>query len=103
MNFLYICGDVLGSADAFDAPLLLVQLFADALYKSAGGIRAVFSGAESGFAFAVCGEESELERFFGFFKAEFEVRGGGRNGIRQGTVNAAETAIKAYFENKALN
>lgn len=80
-----------------------LQLFADALYKSAGGIRAVFSGAENGFAFAVCGDESELERFFGFFKAEFEVRGGGRNGIRQGTVNAAETAIKAYFENKALN
>lgn len=80
-----------------------LQLFSDALYKSAGGIRAVFSAAENGFAFAVCGDETELDGFFAGFKADLQVRGGGRGGIRQGTVNAAKSEIEAYFKNKALN
>lgn len=75
-----------------------LQLFSDALYKSAGGIRAVFSAAGSGLAFAVCGDETELEGFFAAFRAEFEVRGGGRNGIRQGTVNAAKAETEAFFK-----
>ncbi len=74
-----------------------LQLYADALYKRNGGIRAVFSENGNGYAFAICGEESSLDGFFGEFKAALPVRGGGRNGIVQGTVNAKRTEIEKLF------
>ena len=74
-----------------------LQLYADALYKRNGGIRAVFSENGNGYAFAICGEESSLDGFFGEFKAALPVRGGGRNGIVQGTVNAKRAEIEKLF------
>lgn len=74
-----------------------LQLFADALYKKNGGIRGVFSGEDGNFAFAVCGEETELDLFFKSFKERFSVRGGGRNGMVQGTVLAAKNEIQEFF------
>lgn len=74
-----------------------LQLYADALYKRNGGIRAVFSENGNGYAFAICGEESELNEFFGELKAALPVRGGGRNGIVQGTVNAGRAEIEKLF------
>lgn len=74
-----------------------LQLYADALYKRNGGIRAVFSENGNGYAFAICGEESALDGFFGEFKAALPVRGGGRNGIVQGTVNAKRAEIEKLF------
>ena len=38
-----------------------LQLYADQLYKKAGGIRAVFSKNEKGVAFVVCGDGILLE------------------------------------------
>ena len=63
-----------------------LQFFADSLYKKAGGIRGVFSPSENGFCFAICGEAQKLDAFFMNFKNEFNVKGGGRNGMVQGTV-----------------
>ena len=63
-----------------------LQLLADALHKKAGGIRAVFSGEENQYSFAVCGEAELLDDWFKGFKAVLNVRGGGRNGMVQGTV-----------------
>ena len=74
-----------------------LQLSADALCKKAGGIRGAFSGADGSFAFAICGEEAALGDFFAKFKAEFNTRGGGRNGIRQGTVRADRAEIERFF------
>ena len=74
-----------------------LQLSADALCKKAGGIRGAFSGADGNFAFAICGEEAALGDFFAKFKAEFNTRGGGRNGIRQGTVCADRAEIERFF------
>ena len=74
-----------------------LQLLADALCKKAGGIRGAFSGADGGFAFAICGEESALGEFFAKFKAALNVRGGGRNGIRRGTVCADRAEIERLF------
>ena len=74
-----------------------LQLLSDALYKKAGGIRGAFSGDNGNFAFAICGAETELNEFFAKFKAAFTVRGGGRNGIRQGTVCADGAEIKRLF------
>jgi len=63
-----------------------LQHYADALYKKCGGIRAVFSAVDGGFAFAICGESDQLDSWFKNFKANFTVKGGGRNGMVQGTV-----------------
>ncbi len=75
-----------------------LQLLADALCKKAGGIRGAFSGADGAFSFAICGEETALGEFFAKFKAAFNTRGGGRNGIRQGTVCAERAEIERLFK-----
>lgn len=75
-----------------------LQLFADALYKKAGGVRAVFSESSGGLAFAMCGAEEELSGVFEAFRADFSVRGGGRNGIRQGTVTAEREKAEEFFK-----
>lgn len=81
-------------ADGLDRKEL--QLIADRLYKTYGGIRAVFSPCEDGFAFSICGDDT-LDNVFADFKAKFTVRGGGRNGMVQGTVIGEEEAIKSFF------
>lgn len=74
-----------------------LQLFADALYKKCGGIRGVFSGCGNGYSFAICGGEL-LDVFFAGFKGKFSVKGGGRNGMVQGTVSASRQEIENYFK-----
>lgn len=74
-----------------------LQLFADALYKKSGGIRAVFSGQDVNYSFAICGEEAALDLFFKEFKGKFNVRGGGRNGMVQGTILAAKNEIEGFI------
>ena len=74
-----------------------LQHYADALYKKCGGIRAVLSQSENGFSFAICGEENGLNEFFGKVKTTFTVRGGGRNGMVQGTVLAEKSELEAFF------
>ena len=77
-----------------------LQIYADALYKKAGGIRAVFSEtAENTYAFAICGQANELDEFFANFKSKFTVKGGGRNGMVQGTVFASKKEITYLFSN----
>lgn len=81
--------------DSLDIKTL--QSFADALYKKAGGIRAVLSGEDNSFSFAICGDEAELNDLFSKFKEAFQVRGGGRNGMVQGTVIANKSDIEEFF------
>ncbi len=75
-----------------------LQLLADALCSNAGGIRGAFSGKGGAFSFAICGEETALNTFFTEFKAALTVRGGGRNGIRQGTVSDTREKIESFFD-----
>lgn len=81
--------------DGFDIKEL--QYYCDALYKKCGGIRAVLSQTENGYSFAVCGEDELLNKFFAEFKTTFNVRGGGRNGMVQGTVFAEREKITDFF------
>ena len=74
-----------------------LQSYSDGLGKTYGGIRGVFSAVDGGFAFAICGESSELDKFFAEFKGAFTVRGGGRNGMVQGTVLAKREEIDEFF------
>ncbi len=74
-----------------------LQSYADSLYKAHAGIRGAFSKTENGFAFAICGGD-DLDMFFKAFKEEFEVKGGGRNGMVQGSVLATEEEIIEFFK-----
>ncbi|MDD6479104.1 MAG: alanyl-tRNA editing protein [Oscillospiraceae bacterium] len=76
-----------------------LQLLADSLYKKHGMIRGAFSNVEaSTYSFAICGEETLLNDFFARFKDLFKVRGGGRNGMVQGTVEGNIEEIKSFFK-----
>ncbi len=74
-----------------------LQIYADALYKKCGGIRGVFSKCEDGYRFAICGNDDKLTKIFTDFKTCFNVRGGGRNGMVQGTVKAEKTDISLFL------
>ena len=74
-----------------------LQLFADSLYKKSGGIRGVFSGVECNYSFAICGEETALDLFFKEFKENLNAKGGGRNGMVQGTVATVKNEIEGFF------
>lgn len=74
-----------------------LQIIADRLHKNFGGIKAVFSGSEGNYSFAICGEENELSEFFKLFKTKLSVRGGGRNGMVQGTVLESKDKIELQF------
>ncbi len=77
-----------------------LQLLADALHKNNGGIRGVFSEIKNGFSFAICGENSD--EFFAEFKTAFNVKGGGRNGMVQGTVFATQNEIEDFINKKCF-
>ena len=77
-----------------------LQIFADALHKSCGGIRGVFSQNENGFLFCICGGDG-FDEFFAEFKTTLSVKGGGRNGMAQGTVNADRKEIEKFFADKS--
>ncbi len=73
-----------------------LQYFADRLFNTYGGTRGVFSGSENGFNFCICGD-STLDDFFKKFKEKFAVRGGGRNGMVQGSTVAEKEEIEQFF------
>ncbi|MBE6728373.1 MAG: alanyl-tRNA editing protein [Ruminococcaceae bacterium] len=75
-----------------------LQMLSDALHKTYGGIRAVFSSSNGGYNFAICDESDKLDEFFAAFRKDFTVRGGGRNGMVQGSVAADEDSLKSYFQ-----
>jgi len=74
-----------------------IQMYADALYKKCEGVRAVFSGYDESYSFAVCGEEKVLKEVLEKFKACFTVKGGGRGTMVQGTVTASKQKIEDFF------
>ena len=74
-----------------------LQHIADLLYKKCGGLRAVFSETENGFCFCICSGSEKLDSWFKDFKSAFNVKGGGRNGMVQGTVTAEKNDLIKYF------
>lgn len=77
-----------------------LQIFADSLHNTYGGIRAVFSQNENGFLFCICGGDG-FDEFFAEFKSTLCVKGGGRNGMVQGTVNSDRKEIEKFFADKS--
>lgn len=83
-------------AENFDIKEL--QAFADTLNKNKGETVLVFSEREKdNFNFALCGNETETNELFLKLKEKFNARGGGRNGMISGTVNAKEKEIIKEF------
>lgn len=80
-----------------DCDIKGLQLIADKLHKTYGGIKGAFCASGEGYSFAICGDECEIDEFFKKFKSELSVKGGGRGGIVQGTVNADADKIKLHF------
>lgn len=80
-----------------DCDIKELQLIADRLHKKYGGIKAVFSGDEGNYSFAICGDEQQLDEFFKVFKTALNVRGGGRNGMVQGSVLEPRAKIELHF------
>lgn len=76
-----------------DMDIKELQHYADTLYKKAGGIRAVFSGKENEYFFAIVGEEAPLMDLFLKMKQSLNIRGGGRGSMVQGTVFAKRDEI----------
>ena len=74
-----------------------LQHYADALFRCKGGIRAVLSPATDGYSFVICGEEEMLKAFFIEFKSAFQVKGGGRGTMVQGTVFGNREEIEKIF------
>lgn len=81
-----------------DSDIKDLQLAADKLYKKFGGIRAVFLENEKNYSFAICGDPEKLNSVFTDFKSRFEVKGGGRNSMVQGSVCGDKENIKLFFE-----
>ena len=77
-----------------------LQSAADMLYKKIGGIRAVMSSTENGFSFAVCGNADPLDSIFNEFRQNFNVKGGGRNGMFGGTVSAERIELENFWNKK---
>ena len=74
-----------------------LQVLADALHKTHRGIRGVMSETDNGFLFCISGDNT-LDEFFQKFKTAFNVKGGGRNGMVQGTVFANKNELEEFFK-----
>lgn len=77
-----------------------LQMLTDGLHKTHGGTRAALSGGGDSLNFCLCGEEAELESIFAEFKTAFNVRGGGRGGMMQGSVSAKAADVIKFFEER---
>ncbi len=77
-----------------------LQLLADGLHRKTGRIHAVFTPSGGNTAFAVCGDSTELDQWFADFKDRFPVRGGGRGGMVQGTVQIGSELLKQKLQTK---
>lgn len=79
---------------AEDFEMKELQSLADMLHKKYGGIRMAVSPSKVGCAFALCGEEQELNGYFEELKSRLNIRGGGRNGMISGSINEDLEKIK---------
>ncbi|MBQ8202904.1 MAG: alanyl-tRNA editing protein [Clostridia bacterium] len=75
-----------------------LQMLADGLHKTYGGIKSAFSKCDGGYNFAICGDVESLDEFFKYLKTKLNIRGGGRNGMVQGCVFADMSEISKYFK-----
>ena len=72
---------------------------ADAVSKACGGLAAVFAGEGSHYAYALGrADGQDISAAVKSLNGALHGRGGGRNGFAQGSVEAAQSAIEAFFK-----
>ena len=76
-----------------------VRKLADVVSKACGGLAAVFAGEGSHYAYALCrADGQDISAAVKALNGALHGRGGGRNGFAQGSVEAAQSAIEAFFK-----
>ena len=76
-----------------------VRKLADAVSKTCGGLAAVFAGEGSHYAYALGrADGQDISAAVKALNGVLHGRGGGRNGFAQGSVEAAQSAIEAFFK-----
>lgn len=83
-----------------DFDIKQLQMLTDGLHKTYGGVRAAFSGENDNLNFAICGGEAELKSVFTEFRSAFNVRGGGRGEMVQGSVLAPLEEVIRFFNER---
>ena len=90
-----------GNALLFQPPMKpdSVRKLADAVSKTCGGLAAVFAGEGSHYAYALGrADGQDISAAVKALNGGLHGRGGGRNGFAQGSVEAAQSAIEAFFK-----
>ena len=76
-----------------------VRKLADAVSKACGGLAAVFAGEGSHYAYALGrADGQDISAAVKALNGALHGRGGGRYGFAQGSVEAAQSAIEAFFK-----
>ena len=76
-----------------------VRKLADAVSKTCGGLAAVFAGEGSHYAYALGrADGQDISAAVKALNGGLHGRGGGRNGFAQGSVEAVQSAIEAFFK-----
>ena len=99
INFLISGFDI--NRDAImvdDFEIKELQMLADGLHKTYIKTCGAFSKTDNGYNFAICGESNQLDELFSVLKQNLNVRGGGRNGMVQGTIIANKEDLEKYFK-----
>ena len=72
---------------------------ADAVARSCNGLAAVLAGAEDRYVYAlVQSQGQDISPLVKALNASLHGRGGGRSGFAQGSVQASEAEIRAFFQ-----
>ena len=76
-----------------------VRRLCDAVSQTCGGRCIVFSGEGTGYKYAVIHPGQDIRQMVKEMNTALNGRGGGRDGFAQGSVQATDAQIRAYFEN----
>ncbi len=74
-----------------------VRRLCDAVSSTCGGRCAVFAGEEGSYRYAIIHPGADIRGFVKEMNTALHGRGGGRDGFAQGSVQADEPAIRAFF------
>jgi hypothetical protein len=73
-----------------------IMSYCDAIRKIHGNALVIAGNDESGYKFALCGDN--IDGVFAEMKEELNARGGGRNGSMQGQLVTSQSQISAFIE-----
>ncbi len=90
------CGDVLYVAQGFEMGML--RELGDRIAQRCGGTAAVFSGSDrAGYQVCLVNKQKDVSDLGKAMTKALQGRGGGRDGFFQGSVNASQKRIAAFF------